>query len=221
MQGKEDRLAPSAEGEAASSSGRRPEEAPGIPYTLVMGLGAAGLAETVYLSWAKLNGSSPLCLVGGDGCTSVLNSAYASLMGLPLPFYGVVAYGLVAALAGLGATGVAKEEKGAERLLEDGLIAGSSALISTSAVLMYVLATRLGGEPCPWCLASAGLSTGIAGLVASGFSAEQLCQRVAPLAAAASASVVLTLSTAFSGNSGTQFPIPWGGRRCASSHRVV
>ena len=194
----EDRSTPleSLDQEASTSGRYDADTAYPFPYGLVGLLGSLGLAETSYLTAVKLSGSTPICMAGGS-CTSVLNSAYGSVLGVPLPAMGMAVYGSVAVLSGLAlALGVQGED---ERQLQDGLIFGSAALLSTSAILMYVLATRLGGEACPWCLASAGLSTGIAATVASGFSRQQLLNRVAPLATGASAAVVLTLGTAFSG----------------------
>eukprot|EP00873_Tetraselmis_striata_P018764 jgi/Tetstr1/439028/TSEL_027520.t1 len=209
--------APAANGEArptdASAAGR-PRR---IAYRLVAGLGVAGAAETGYLAWVKLSGGTALCLASG-GCTSVLDSPYASLYGLPLPLLGAAAYGGVAALGALGAAlgegedGSTSASASTSLALRDGLVAGASVLATTSAALMTVLATRLGGELCPWCLASAGLSGGIAATVAAGLEPAQRA-RAAPLAAGISASVLLTLGSAFSGISadaaGTAFSLPY------------
>uniref|UniRef100_A0A061R331 Vkor-domain-containing protein n=1 Tax=Tetraselmis sp. GSL018 TaxID=582737 RepID=A0A061R331_9CHLO len=169
-----------------------------IPFGIVSLLSGAGLLETAYLTWLKFNGETPVCFTGG-GCGSVLESPYATVAGLPLPLYGMLTYGIVLGLAILGISGATSEDALAEKQLEDGLVAGASALISTSAVLVYVLAAKLGGEVCPWCIASAGLSTGIAYSVARGFDSEQLSRRVAPLASGVSASVLVGLGVAFSG----------------------
>jgi len=209
--------APAANGEAqptdASAAGR-PRR---IAYRLVAGLGVAGAAETGYLAWVKLSGGTALCLASG-GCTSVLDSPYASLYGLPLPLLGAAAYGGVAALGALGAAlgegedGSTSASASTSLALRDGLVAGASVLATTSAALMTVLATRLGGELCPWCLASAGLSGGIAATVAAGLEPAQRA-RAAPLAAGISASVLLTLGSAFSGISadaaGSAFSLPY------------
>jgi len=187
---------------SSSGSSSTTSAPPSMSYSLLFGLGCAGVLETGYLTWVKLTGGSALCLVGDSDCSSVLNSPYATLGGLPLPLFGMAAYGLVAVLSGVGQA-VQLEEGPEKKRLQDGLVASAAALFSTSAALMFVLATRLEGELCPWCLTSAGLSIGIAAAVASGFDAEQLRTRVAPLAAGVSASVLLTLGAAFSGISAT------------------
>jgi uncharacterized membrane protein len=77
-----------------------------------------------------------------NGCESVLASPWGSLFGLPLPLFGVLAYGAVgaAAAAYLRAAADSSAEGGAGRrsaLL--GLSGGVAALATTSAVLMWVL----------------------------------------------------------------------------------
>ena len=68
-------------------------------------LGALGCAETAFLSYQKLvvGDLTALCSLGGGGlsarCGDVLNSEYASFMGVPLTLPAMLAYGAVAALA--------------------------------------------------------------------------------------------------------------------------
>lgn len=69
---------------------------------LRVGIGAvavAGLAVSGYLTAVRAAGDDPACVVGG-GCTTVQESEYSELMGIPVAVLGLLAYGalLVAAL---------------------------------------------------------------------------------------------------------------------------
>jgi uncharacterized membrane protein len=70
-------------------------------------LGALGFAETAFLSYQKLvvGDLTALCTLGGGAgglsarCGDVLNSEFASFMGVPLTLPAMLAYGAVAVLA--------------------------------------------------------------------------------------------------------------------------
>ncbi|MBD0336842.1 MAG: vitamin K epoxide reductase family protein, partial [Cyanobacteria bacterium Co-bin13] len=64
---------------------------------LIAGIAGLGILETSYLTWSKLTGNAVACPV--EGCDRVLNSPYATVFGLPLPLFGLLAYGLVFILA--------------------------------------------------------------------------------------------------------------------------
>lgn len=69
---------------------------------LRVGLGAvalAGLAVSGYLTAVRAAGESPVCVIGG-GCSTVQDSKYAEIAGIPVAVLGLVAYAtlLVAAL---------------------------------------------------------------------------------------------------------------------------
>lgn len=77
-------------------------------WQLLALLGALGFAETAFLSYQKLvvGDLTALCTLGGGGaggisarCGDVLNSEFASFMGVPLTLPAMLAYGTVAALA--------------------------------------------------------------------------------------------------------------------------
>ncbi len=59
----------------------------------------AGLGVSGYLTAVRASGGDPACVVGG-GCTTVQDSEYSELAGIPVAVLGLVAYGtlLVAAL---------------------------------------------------------------------------------------------------------------------------
>ncbi len=46
---------------------------------------------TAYLSYEKLSGGEPTCVIGG-GCATVQNSDYAMLAGIPLSYLGLITY---------------------------------------------------------------------------------------------------------------------------------
>ncbi len=46
---------------------------------------------TAYLSYEKLSGGEPTCVIGG-GCATVQNSDYAVLAGIPLSYLGLITY---------------------------------------------------------------------------------------------------------------------------------
>ena len=59
----------------------------------------AGLGVAGYLTAVRASGGDPACVVGG-GCTTVQDSEYAELAGIPVAVLGLLAYGalLVAAI---------------------------------------------------------------------------------------------------------------------------
>jgi uncharacterized membrane protein len=153
---------------AAPPAGRGAEPdgaARAFPFAPIAALAAAGFAETAYLAFAKLTDAAVACPLAGGGCASVLASDYATLLGgVPLSAAGAAVYGGVAAAAAAGARAAARGGAPAAAPLRAGVLAGGVLLATSSAYLMYVLATAFPGELCPWCLGSAALSAGIAAL---------------------------------------------------------
>ncbi|GIL84640.1 hypothetical protein Vretimale_14537 [Volvox reticuliferus] len=136
-------------------------------------LASVGVIETAYLAYVKLFNGPLICPT--NGCESVLSSPYAQLFGLPLPLFGLVAYGTVGALA----MTYLRQAQGnapaaALQTTLTGLTAGVAALATTSAVLISILQTRLGGTPCMWCYLSAGISTTLAVTLGTTLSGKQL-----------------------------------------------
>ena len=78
----------------------RPQPAaPAAPNWPVLILSLVGIALTGYLLWADSSGSR---LQGGgvdSGCDAVLSSRWATLLGVPTAFWGLLAYGTLAGLA--------------------------------------------------------------------------------------------------------------------------
>ena len=151
-------------GEASVSS----SESKRLVYTSLGLLGVAGCVDTAYLLAVKLS-ASPLACGPTAGCTSVLESRYASIdiagasgsFSVPLPLLGFACYATLTALALRAATRNSDEERA--KLLP--LLAAVSATLSGSSLyLVSVLLFELHAS-CPYCMLSAGLSFTSAALV--------------------------------------------------------
>ncbi|KAJ0468559.1 putative vitamin K epoxide reductase, Thioredoxin-like superfamily, VKOR domain superfamily [Helianthus annuus] len=126
-------------------------------YSWCAGLGGLGFLETSYLSYLKFTGSDAFCPVGGGSCGDVLNSSYAAVFGIPLPFIGMVAYGAAAFLAlKLAAKdlpfGIDESNGG---LI---LLGTTTSMATASAYFLYILNTQFAEASCSYCLASVLLS---------------------------------------------------------------
>jgi len=120
-------------------------------------LSFAGVLETAYLTILKLTSSAPaLCLSSGS-CEAVLSSKYSELFHVPLPAFGMLAYGAICALSVQGA--LAKKE-GREQN-NSALLGAATVAATTSFYLMLTLATKLDGQACVYCYTSAALSASI------------------------------------------------------------
>ncbi|EWM25915.1 Vitamin K epoxide reductase [Nannochloropsis gaditana] len=134
-------------------------------------LGGLGFLETAYLTYQKLTTDdlTSLCTsVAGLSmrCGDVLNSEYASFLGVPLTLPGAVAYGTVTALALwpiLAGNEGSRERAEADLNSRAPLLTVTTGMATFSAYLMWVLATQV-RELCPYCLASASLSFSMAAL---------------------------------------------------------
>jgi len=123
---------------------------------IIGAIAIAGAILTAYLTITKLTGGGPACsaeAAAGAGCGGVLNSAYATVFGLPLSLFGCLAYLSMAAFA-LIPWGISQENnKNLKKQLENStwwlLLAGSIAMTVFSAYLMYVLATEI-QTVCPY-----------------------------------------------------------------------
>eukprot|EP00798_Chlamydomonas_sp_ICE-L_P015767 gene15767-21890_t len=117
-----------------------------IPYSVVTGIACAGLLETTYLTAVKLLGAPLVC--PASGCESVLTSGYSILFGLPLPFFGMLAYATTAFIASTSAgqkellsavspeSGEGPSIESRLKTFDTALVAGAGALVGTSATLM-------------------------------------------------------------------------------------
>ncbi|KAG2492135.1 hypothetical protein HYH03_009626 [Edaphochlamys debaryana] len=170
----------------------------------MIALSAVGAVETAYLTYAKLFDAPVACPT--NGCESVLASPYAQLFGLPLPLFGFLAY---AAVGGLAAVAASQAKAGlssdSRQPVLTALTAGVAALGTTSAVLMTILQTRLGGTPCAWCYLSATLSATLVVTLLSTFSGKQLKDSALGGAGAALATAALLFVGMPAGSSGSVY----------------
>ncbi|CAK9272176.1 unnamed protein product [Sphagnum jensenii] len=167
-----------------------------LRYGLVTGLAAVGLAETSYLTWVKLFGGAVSCPTGGATCSDVLNSDYAMVFGVPLPFIGLLAYGTVTVLGVwtlLNTGNQAREEDGVVGWL---LLASTTAMAVASAYFMYILNVKLEGASCTYCVGSALLSLSLLLCTLKGFTTKDI-RNVVSLQLLVGASVVVGLTVAF------------------------
>ncbi|MEM8829790.1 MAG: vitamin K epoxide reductase family protein [Cyanobacteria bacterium P01_G01_bin.19] len=130
---------------------------------IIGAISIAGAVLTAYLTVTKLTGTGPACSIeagasAGAGCGGVLDSAYATVFGLPLSLFGCLAYVSMAAFALVPLAVDRNKQKNLKKQLENYtwwlLLAGSMAMTVFSGYLMYVLATEL-QTACPYCIGSA------------------------------------------------------------------
>ena len=119
---------------------------------LVLSLLGCGLAG--YLSWTSFAGGAVQGCSAGSGCDLVLSSRWATLLGLPTAFWGLLTYAALAAAAFIARAD--KQWRLAWTLSFFGLL--------YSAYLTIVSLTLLGAA-CPYCLSSLALMTAIFALV--------------------------------------------------------
>jgi uncharacterized membrane protein len=110
-------------------------------------LSLVGLGISAYLCFTYLQHTSPLCLVGGNGCTTVEWSRYARPYGFPLPIFGLIGYTMLFTSACL---------KG-QRARTAGVVLAFVA-IAASACLTY-LELEVIHAVCIWCVSSATCAT--------------------------------------------------------------
>lgn len=113
-------------------------------------LAIVGFADATYLTVKHIYQADVGCLLA-DGCDAVLNSEFATFMGVPLAYLGL-AYYLVTVV---GITAYHQTEK--SNLLK-GLFLVNLAGFAFSLWLVYLQAFVLNSY-CSWCLISAGVTT--------------------------------------------------------------
>jgi uncharacterized membrane protein len=126
-------------------------------------LALLGLLVSLYL-WLWKIGVLGTLACGSGGCETVQLSAYGSIAGIPVAFFGVVGYGamLAVSLAGLHGTAAARAWPTTLLLILSGLgFAFTGYLTWLEAVVIEAW--------CRWCLVSAFLVTAILGTAVVGF----------------------------------------------------
>ena len=149
---------------------------------IIGAIAIAGAVLTAYLTITKLTGSGPACSVDASawaGCGGVLDSAYATIFGLPLSLFSCLAYVSMAVFALVPLAIDGEKQKALKRQLENYtwwlLLMGSIAMAVFSGYLMYILATEL-KTVCPYCIGSALFSLSLLVLTITGRDWEDLGQ---------------------------------------------
>ena len=124
------------------------------PNWPLLALSSLGIALTGYLSWTAFSGSPVQGCSAGGGCDLVLNSRWATLLGLPTALWGLLAY---AGLAGISFIRRADQH-------------WSYALTATFfgvcySVYLTVVSLTILESACPYCLTSLSLMTAALALV--------------------------------------------------------
>lgn len=146
-------------------------------------IAVVGALLTAYLTITKLTGAQVACTgeaaQAASNCNDVLNSAYASIFGLPLPLFGFLAYGGMAVFA-LAPLAIDREtNRRSRKTWEDWswllLLIGSTSMAVFSSYLMYLLAFKL-NSVCFYCIGSALFSVSLFVLTVIGREWEDLGQ---------------------------------------------
>lgn len=125
--------------------------APNWPLLAISGL---GIALTGYLSWAAFSGGAVQGCSAGGGCDVVLTSRWATLLGLPTAFWGLLAYTGLAAIAFV------------RRVDRHWSYAWTAAFFGVCySVYLTVVSLTILQSACPYCLTSLGLMTAALALV--------------------------------------------------------
>lgn len=130
---------------------------------IIGAIATVGAILTTYLTITKLTGESVACSVeqianSAGGCNDVLDSPYATVFGLPLSLYGLLAYLAMIAFSLSPYLINAEEKRDFRKTVENWtallLLMGSTAMIVFSGYLMYLLAFEL-KTACYYCIGSA------------------------------------------------------------------
>lgn len=141
----------------ATATAKPTVEAPPLrtsPNWPLLALSVLGILLSSYLTWTAFKGLSVKGCGVGSACDIVLNSPWATLLGVPTSFWGLSAYVLLAAIAFV---------KRADRHWQYAWIVSFSGILY-SVYLTTVSMTVLHAA-CPYCLTSLALMTSIFVLV--------------------------------------------------------
>ena len=136
------------------------------------------MVETAFLTFAEIFGkSADVCPT--QGCKEVLESPYAIVFGIPLTFYGFLAYTGVAIIAFTPILLQLKKPKPLRSKLEDNswllLLGMTTIMVVSSGYLMSVMAFTIEAF-CPYCIASAVTSLSLFVLTLTGRDWEDIGQ---------------------------------------------
>jgi uncharacterized membrane protein len=194
------------EGKAAGSewaetprSGRPAEAAAGgaVPNVPVLALSVVGMAIAGYLTYTGWSGGLAAFCGPGEGCDIVQSSRWATFLGLPTAFWGLVTYAALAVVAW-------REPRAAVQWHWASLVAmaGWSVSVYLTGVSVFVL-----DATCPYCLASLGIFTAILGVLwwQRGAAAPGVGRRALVQAAALSVVVIAAMHLQSAGDATAPF----------------
>lgn len=165
-------------------------------YNWCAAIGGIGFLESSYLTFLKFTNGEAFCPVGSGGsCSSVLNSDYSLVFGLPLSLIGMVAYGLVATV-GWQLGGKSFPFKISE---DDGqwlLLVTTTSMAVASTYFLYVLNSQFAGEPCLYCFTSALLSFSLFFITMKNLGSQEMLRAIGLQLCVASL-VVATLNSSY------------------------
>ena len=125
------------------------------PNWPLLALSSLGIALTGYLSWTAFTGGAVQGCSAGGGCDTVLTSRWATLLGLPTAFWGLLAY------TGLGAIALF-----VRRAHQHWSYAWTAAFFGVCySVYLTTVSLTILRSACPYCLSSLALMTAILALV--------------------------------------------------------
>ncbi len=145
---------------------------------MIGAIATAGALETAFLTIAEYTGgAASVCPT--TGCKQVLESAYATVFGVPLTVFGLLAYGVMAVMAfaplAINPENRKQQRSQAENITWLGMFALGTAMLVFSSNLMYVMLVEIKAI-CPYCIASAIFSGAIFFLTVAGRDWEDLGQ---------------------------------------------
>lgn len=119
-----------------------------IGVICILILAFAGLADSVYLTQHKLNGTPLICNIQSlSGCNVVAESPYSKIFGVPLSEFGILFYSIVFILAALE---LVIFDRVVRRVLQVASLVGVLASIYFTALQIFFI-----GAFCIYCIASA------------------------------------------------------------------
>lgn len=128
---------------------------PALIYGPAMLISLIGLGDSIYLTIQHLTGQSVRCSIT-TGCSAVLSSPYATVVGVPTAAFGALAYFAAFSLATLAAFGYERARTALALLV--------ALMLLTTLWLLYVQVFELRAF-CEYCLLSAGMTVTLAALV--------------------------------------------------------
>jgi uncharacterized membrane protein len=158
----------------------------------LLGLAVAGIVLAAYLTLVAWLGARPAFCGAQSSCDLVQQSRWATLLGMPIAFWGLLAYALLARLAWR-----LRSRPGAWRTAL--AVAGVGAAVSWYLTIVSVFVIE---ATCAWCLASFGIANALLVLVLLRRPAhmpEHAWRKALPLPAGAAVVIVLGLVLHYSG----------------------